>query len=509
VTVPFARLAFGAFCVRAYADLRTRDSDMSATEENPSEFINHRVSSTEPTYTPISKFTFIFPRLESDVCIFLFSDKHHRSRTMALAAQSVSPLGQPRAFTPRRLAVSMMGSARMTKTWSEHSSRAMISPSTPIPAMKMHESEVPESDAALLLLSVRRIAHDEMDTAPSSNQDIRTPDLHQIKAAADRGARPGILTGNASEQFHEVFSSSHQLFQTPARRKRDWRSGNRPLDEMLHRRRCRTVSMGSMGELRIPTSVTLPTSLPGYVPPSPQQVPKTRSLTVFPRDMDLSAGFTEVAQLTLASPHSIASSPSLTFSASFSRSGDEDDDDDLGSTSHHHSDASKNDDETTLAENQATTKKHPSRRVVGTTVAASQPVRAVLRRKFSWKNYVSSILVFYRQCPSHQTNSCFFMLISLRQKQPELEGYLIANRDKYLQFSSTHNYTAEQKRYNNLLTQGLLDAAEREGYLFEDFSFAAVRDRIRCYYKSYQQAVKKKQRKLLQQHASPRENREA
>jgi hypothetical protein len=76
---------------------------------------------------------------------------------------------------------------------------------------------------------------------------------------------------------------------------------------------------------------------------------------------------------------------------------------------------------------------------------------------------------------------------------------LIANRTEYLTFSSGHNYTAEQKRYNNRLTQGLLDEAERGGYLFENFSFAAVRDRIRCYYKSFQQAIKKKQRKMMQQ----------
>jgi hypothetical protein len=338
-------------------------------------------------------FVFIFPRLESDVCIFLVSDKHP-NRTMALAAQSVSPLRQPRAFTTRRLAVSMMGSNRMTKTRSEHSSRVMIGPAMSTPTTKMHESEVPESDVALLLLSVRRIAHDEMDT------DIRTPELHQVKAVTDRGARPGIVTGNSSAQFHEISSGSHLLFQTPPRQKRDWRSGNRPRDEILHRRRCRTVSMGSMGELRIPTSVTLPTSLPGYVPPSPQQAPKTQSPTVFPRDMDLSVGFTDAAQSVLALPHSIANSPSLSFSASFSRSGDDgEDDDDLVSTSHQQSDASKNDDETTHTEDQPTTKKHPSRRVVGTTVAASQPVRAVLRRKFSWKNYVSAILVFLSSAP--------------------------------------------------------------------------------------------------------------
>jgi hypothetical protein len=92
-------------------------------------------------------------------------------------------------------------------------------------------------------------------------------------------------------------------------------------------------------------------------------------------------------------------------------------------------------------------------------------VRDVLRKKFSWKSF------------------------------PELERYLIDHRSQYLQYSNQLNYTAEQKRYNNRLTQGLLDLAAVEGYLFEDFTFAAVRDRIRCYYKSYVQANKKKKLK--------------
>jgi hypothetical protein len=100
--------------------------------------------------------------------------------------------------------------------------------------------------------------------------------------------------------------------------------------------------------------------------------------------------------------------------------------------------------------------------LVGKTVQGE--VKGILRRKFSWRSF------------------------------PELERYLIDHRQQYLQYSSQLNYTTDQKRYNNHLTQGLLDVAKREGYLFEDFSFAAVRDRIRCYYKSYVQAVKKKQK---------------
>jgi len=87
----------------------------------------------------------------------------------------------------------------------------------------------------------------------------------------------------------------------------------------------------------------------------------------------------------------------------------------------------------------------------------------VLHKKFSWKKY------------------------------PELEEFLIANRDEYLRHS-TLNYTAQQKQYNNRLTERLLELAAECGYIFDEheFSFVAVRDRIRCYYKSYVQSLKKR-----------------
>ena len=78
---------------------------------------------------------------------------------------------------------------------------------------------------------------------------------------------------------------------------------------------------------------------------------------------------------------------------------------------------------------------------------------------------------------------------------PELEAFLVANRDDYLRHSA-RNYTPEQKEYNNRLTQQLLAVAAESGYVFHsgDFDFGSVRDRIRCYYKSYVQANKKKGR---------------
>lgn len=91
-------------------------------------------------------------------------------------------------------------------------------------------------------------------------------------------------------------------------------------------------------------------------------------------------------------------------------------------------------------------------------------VRATLRKKFSWKQY------------------------------PELEEYLLMNQEEYFEHSS-RNYTAEQRKYNNSLTRGLLDLAASEGYVFEGFTFSMVRDRIRCYYKSHSQSAKKKRKR--------------
>ena len=76
---------------------------------------------------------------------------------------------------------------------------------------------------------------------------------------------------------------------------------------------------------------------------------------------------------------------------------------------------------------------------------------------------------------------------------PELEAFLVESRENYLQHSAM-NYTQEQKEFNNKLTERLLQVAFENGYIFHanDFDFVTVRDRIRCYYKSYVQANKKK-----------------
>jgi len=81
-------------------------------------------------------------------------------------------------------------------------------------------------------------------------------------------------------------------------------------------------------------------------------------------------------------------------------------------------------------------------------------LRIILRKKFSWKNH------------------------------PELEAFLVANRDEYLKHSAL-NYTVQQKRYNNELTDRLLNLSSQHGYVFDEteFTFVTVRDRIRCYFK--------------------------
>lgn len=80
---------------------------------------------------------------------------------------------------------------------------------------------------------------------------------------------------------------------------------------------------------------------------------------------------------------------------------------------------------------------------------------------------------------------------TLRQQQ--LEQFLIANREEYLRHSAL-NYTLQQKQYNNRLTERLLGLATEHGYVFDlrDFGFVTVRDRIRCYYKSFVQSAKKR-----------------
>jgi hypothetical protein len=75
----------------------------------------------------------------------------------------------------------------------------------------------------------------------------------------------------------------------------------------------------------------------------------------------------------------------------------------------------------------------------------------------------------------------------------QLEKFLIEHRSEYLKYSSM-NYTAEQKKYNNWLTNQVLQLAAENNFEFDpqEFNFVGIRDRVRCYYKSYVQTMRKK-----------------
>jgi hypothetical protein len=123
--------------------------------------------------------------------------------------------------------------------------------------------------------------------------------------------------------------------------------------------------------------------------------------------------------------------------------------------------------------------------------------KTILRKKFSWKHYPEVSML--RDVLEMQTMLLVLQLLthSFPCTLSQLERFLIANRDEYLKHSNM-NYTAEQKQYNNWLTERLMEVAGQHNYLFdpEDFNFVAIRDRIRCYYKSYVQTARKRGLKL-------------
>lgn len=116
--------------------------------------------------------------------------------------------------------------------------------------------------------------------------------------------------------------------------------------------------------------------------------------------------------------------------------------------------------------------------------------KTLLRKKFSWKHYPE---VRIRR-PAYILSRFNFTGISrIILFLLQLERFLVENREEYLEHSS-RNYTVAQKQYNNMLTERLLEVAEKAGYAFDqdEFNFVSIRDRIRCYYKSYVQTVRKR-----------------
>jgi hypothetical protein len=126
-------------------------------------------------------------------------------------------------------------------------------------------------------------------------------------------------------------------------------------------------------------------------------------------------------------------------------------------------------------------------------------ITIIHRKKFSWKNYPGEsykearhlmlLNTPNRSCTHKCTLPSFRFMLSII----ELEAFLVANREEYLRHSAL-NYTIQQKKYNNRLTERLLDLAAEHLYVFDEdeFSFVTVRDRIRCFYKSYVQSSKKR-----------------
>lgn len=123
------------------------------------------------------------------------------------------------------------------------------------------------------------------------------------------------------------------------------------------------------------------------------------------------------------------------------------------------------------------------------------PIKKIMRRKFSWKNYPEVRLTSEASYESviHVTSLLTCPSLSLSRHKTQLEQFLIANREEYLRHSAL-NYTIQQKQYNNRLTDRLLELSTKHGYIFDEneFGFVTVRDRIRCYYKSYVQSAKKR-----------------
>ena len=126
---------------------------------------------------------------------------------------------------------------------------------------------------------------------------------------------------------------------------------------------------------------------------------------------------------------------------------------------------------------------NPTRRIKSKQHTKSKPVKAIAKKKQA-KNIVRA---------KDGSDTMLIMKRFCWRDFPELENILISNRREYLSFSS-HNYSPAQKKFNNNLTASIIKTAEECGYKFspQHFDFSAVRDRIRCFYKSYVQGEKKR-----------------
>jgi len=127
---------------------------------------------------------------------------------------------------------------------------------------------------------------------------------------------------------------------------------------------------------------------------------------------------------------------------------------------------------------------NPTRKLKFNQHTKSKPVKSSIAKKKQAKNVVRA---------KDGSDTMLIMKRFCWRDFPELEKILISHRREYLSFSS-RNYSPAQKKFNNNLTASIIKTAEESGYKFspQHFDFSAVRDRIRCFYKSYVQGEKKR-----------------
>ena len=99
--------------------------------------------------------------------------------------------------------------------------------------------------------------------------------------------------------------------------------------------------------------------------------------------------------------------------------------------------------------------------------ANEKPMKLILRKKFSWKNYPEVRPFAWVRCYCSLCNALFLNLYLISFIFIfQLEEFLVANREEYLRHS-TLNYTMQQKKYNNCLTERMIKLAEEHGYTFD------------------------------------------
>eukprot|EP00529_Nitzschia_sp_RCC80_P016671 CAMPEP_0113457720 /NCGR_PEP_ID=MMETSP0014_2-20120614/9553_1 /TAXON_ID=2857 /ORGANISM="Nitzschia sp." /LENGTH=676 /DNA_ID=CAMNT_0000349223 /DNA_START=782 /DNA_END=2812 /DNA_ORIENTATION=- /assembly_acc=CAM_ASM_000159 len=140
-----------------------------------------------------------------------------------------------------------------------------------------------------------------------------------------------------------------------------------------------------------------------------------------------------------------------------------------------------------------TMKKKSKKKKVVKTLEKKQKVSRTVTKKVPTASLPAKKII--ESVKSDTKNGCSTVKKFSWKRYPLLEKFLISNREEYLSYSA-RNYTSEQKEYNNKLTARVLNMANGFGYTDltnpEIFTFSTVRDKIRCYYKSFVQSSKRR-----------------